>query len=659
MKACGHALIRRDRLSYQRVGKVDKRAPQYLLRRSIAHSTPYASSVGCHLIHPKRRQPASAHLFQCQWASTAAASTDDGGAKLPVVKDHQHFIERTRGAERSERREIAPASELLKAAVRQWRSEEEQQSGDTQPEVLNAEESTPDDWRIPYSILCQYYKPQSGAQTARYHHSFRRRPQRERQRWPLQKPRIWDCPSLTMYIHDLTEYKHPRPILFQSLPSEAKDDCFRTIRNLANVILSVFGDENLRKDVNIEACHVALRFFYRHSFMVHARALYMRMEYLEIGASTETWNIMLGACKNLANFTKFLQGMGRRGFRPDANTWVAFTKVLDSVHTRSRVIRRMKSLGVMNNPDVQRSISNCMIGHHFEKRMQEDGAVDIASFFSEIHDLYGPHWLSTPAGNTILSKLIRSSKDSKSASISRALDVLARMRDNGFIANHVTMGILLHGCEWSRKRDILMQLLVMFQKTWKLRPDDKGHEILFRYAWLHKDLNFLRAIWISACVKGYVTFSMQDRVVQSVLQFSLLSLPDNQPIPFKALAGWFVLSINPHRPSTGFQQNEYKLEGEDRQVSQALLALKSNLALVTQAIMPPGFLGVLRRALRIDHEWYQRSFWTSRQVQDKLIKDGLRIRVEERGHPHPRKVKFLRVGTFLGGARPNKKPISS
>lgn len=661
MNACRHALIRRNRLPYQCFCEINTRAHEPL-RRSNAHPTPWARSEDRCLIHRKRRKSTSTNLSHCRWLSTAAASTGDSCPKLPLVEGHQHLIEQTKRAEQSESREITQASQRLKAAVRQSRPEKEQQSGDTGLEVLNAEESTLDDWRIAYSILCEHYNPHPGAQAAYRRQYSHRRSRLERQRRLPRQPRIWDCTSLTVYIHELTAYMPPRPILSQLLPSKAKDDRFRSNLDLANVVLSVLRDENLREYVTIEACHVALRFFYQHRFMVHAQDLYMRMEYLKMGVSTETWNIMLEAsavCKDLANFTKFLQGMVRRGFRPDANTWSAFTKVLDSAHIRSLVIRKMKTLGAMKNPNIQRRISSVMIGHHVEEHMQEDGAIDITSLFSEIHDLYGPHWLSTSAGNRVLSKLIRSSKNSKSAGISKALDVLAQMKAYGFTANHKTLGSFLQGCERVLQRDILMQVLVIFQDIWKLRPDLQGHERLFRCAWLHRDVNFLRAIWISACVKGYVTFSMQDRIMQSVLQYSLLSLPDSQAIPFTAMAGWFVLSVNPHGPITGIEQNENILRGKDRQVSQARVALKSNLALVGQASIPPGFLNVLRQALGIDYRWYQQGFWTSRKDQDNLIKDSLRISVADMGHARPMKAGFLRVGIFPGGAHPNKGPISA
>ena len=660
MNACRHALIRRNRPSYRNVCEIIRRAHQHL-RRSNAHPTPWASSEDYGSIHLKRRKSTSTSLSHCKWHSTAAASTSDSCPELPVLEDHQHSIERTGGAERSQRHAIVQASKRLKTAVRKSRPEKELQSGETGLEVLNAEDSTLDVWRIAYSILCEHHNPHPGPQAAyRYQYSHRRS-RLERQRRLPRQPRTWDRTSLREYIHELTEYKPPRPILSQVLPSKAKNDRFRSNLDMANVVLSVLRDENLRDYVTIEACHVALRFFYQYRFMVHARALYIRMEHLKMGVSTETWNIMLEAsavCKDLANFTKFLQGMVRRGFGPDANTWSAFTKVLDSAHTRSLVIRKMKNLGIMDDTKIQRRISSFMIGHHFEEHMQEDGVIDITSLFSEIHDLYGPHWLSTSAGNSVLAKLIFLSKNSKSAGMLRALDVLAQMKGHNFTANQKTLAIFLHGCEQVLQRDILMQVLVIFQENWKLRPDLQAHERLFRCAWLHRDLNFLRAIWISACVKGYVTFSMQDRIMQSVLQYSLLLLPDNEPIPFTALAGWFVLSINPHGPITGIEQNKPHLSGKDRQVSQALIALKSNLALVGRASMPPGFLNVLRQALGIDHVWYQQGFWTSRKDQDNLIKDSLKISVAGMGHPRPMKVGFVRVGAFPGGARPNKGPIS-
>ena len=651
MNASHYTLIHRNRLPYRYVCEINRRAHHHL-RRSNAHPTPWASSEDRHLIHSKHRKLTSASLPHCKWLSTAVAPTSDSYPKLPLVENHQHFIKRTQGAEQSEKHKIAQASQRL-TAVRLSLPEEKQQSGeDTEPEVLNAGESTLDDWRIAYSILCEHYNPHPGAQAAYHHQPSQRRSRLKRQ----------DCTILTEYIHELTKRMPPRPILSRLLLPKAKDDRFRSNLDLANVVLSVLQDETQRDYVTLEACHVALRFFYRHRFMVHARALYMRMEHLKMGLSTKTWNIMLEASavsKDLANFTKFLQGMVKRGVRPNADTWSAFTKVLDSAHIRSFVIEKMKTLGILRKHRIQQSVSSLMIRHHFEEHMQENGAIDITSFSSEIRDLYGPHWRSTSAGNRVLSKLILSSKNCKSAGISQALDVLAQMKNSNFTANHKTLEIFLHGCERVLQRDILMRVLVVFQENWRLRPDLQGHERLFRCAWLHRDLNFLRAVWISACVKGYVTFSMQDRVMQSVLQHSLLSLPDSQPISFTAMAGWFLLSVNPHGPITGIEQNENILRGKNRQVSQALIALKSNLALVGQASLPPGFLNVLRQALGIDYRWYQQGFWTSRKVQDNLIKDSLVISVADMGHARPMKAGVLRARYIPGSARPNKGPTSS
>ena len=445
---------------------------------------------------------------------------------------------------------------------------------------------------------------------------------------PPGKPHEWTQRSLTAYIQSLVDFRPPRPILFEVLPSDAKRQYLKELSGVADTIESTLHDTELRGCANIDAANIALQFFYDKEMMDRARSLYLRMEYLYLDITTVTWNIILRASasiKDLHNFTFLLDKMIERGFKPNQETWAIFVMALSSVQAKQSTIKSMKTRGIMDDPSARRNVATQMVQAEFIEHFEQN--LSSKTFFDKMQDQYGPDWLSTSTGNIIISEVIRSASGNPRLAVVQALRLLYEMKQQSFTANGLTMDLLLREAGRIRQQDVLIEILDIFEKHWGLRPDRQAHQRLFVHAWRKKALNLLRAIWVSACLNGFVSFIMQDLVMKSILSYKGELGLSEQPIPFKHLAGWFLLSVDPSRPLPGENNLHWKPGEEGRLAVQGVLAMKSNLATVGQGHLTHGLTACLRHAFNVDSHWFLQKFWNTRRKQMSLLNKQVHLSI--------------------------------
>ena len=445
---------------------------------------------------------------------------------------------------------------------------------------------------------------------------------------PPKKPSRWTQRSLIGYILDLANFKPPRPILFEVLPEDAKRQYLASISDVAIAMDKALHDSELRSYMTIDAANIALQYFYNHEMMNRARSLYLRMEYLYLDLTSETWNIMLRASasyKDIYNFSFLLGNMIGRGFRPNSKTWAIFVMALGPVQAKRSTIDAMKARGIMDDASVRRDVATQMVQHEFVDHIARNSNTE--TFFDLMLEQYGIDWLSTSTGNILISEVIKSAKGNRSVAVLQALKVLYEMKQRSFAANQVTMDILLKECEGASRQKLLVEILSIFENHWGLKPGREAHQRLFNHAWRNKTLNFLRTLWISACLNGFVSFRMQDLVMQSILSNRNETSKPDDPMPFKQIAGWFLVSVDPSKALPGEHSMQWKPEIEERLAVQGILAVKSNLAMAGQGTIIDGLVESLRRALVVDSHWSSQEFWTVRRKQIRLMCQGTQLEI--------------------------------
>ncbi|KAL9098352.1 MAG: hypothetical protein Q9163_005974 [Psora crenata] len=486
------------------------------------------------------------------------------------------------------------------------------------------------DWRTALGFLKRHYKPQAtvamdgvGGIIRKVGHRVTRYGLKQTIT-PPKKPAEWSEAVLTTYIQGLADFRPPRPILFEVLSTAQKDKNLASIVDVADNMEQILNDPHLRQYLSTRACNIALQFFYDRSMMTRARRLYSRMEYLCLDLSGSTWNIMLRACagqKDLHNFTYLLQEMILRGFKPDEKTWVTFLMVLNSLEAKKAVVNIMRKAGIMENHWTGRDVANQMVRHEFADHSTR--GADGAPFFTKMGQLYGPDWLSTSVGNTLISAVMETSQGQATRAIVQALSLLYESKQYAFEANQVTMHIFLRQCTRVQRQDLIIEILSIFETQWGLKPDQMAHQLLFELAWRRKRLNMLRVIWISACLNGFVTFRMQNRIMQSLLKNTEAVQTLDRPFSFSGLVGRFLVGVERrYQWARG-----YDLEWKERVPATYILALKSNLATAGQGRLTDGLVVQSRLASDVDNHWASADFWSDPQQQTALLKTSLKINI--------------------------------
>ena len=499
---------------------------------------------------------------------------------------------------------------------------------------LGREESPFNDWRTALMMLKKHYLPaiqepsseEFGIVRQVYSNKYKRGIKNTTH--PPEKPSKWTQWTLTTYIYDLINFKPPRPTLFEVLPEDSKRQYLADVTDVAIEIERVLHGTEFRGSMNIHAANIALQYFYDREMMDRARSLYLRMEYLYLNLTSDTWNIILRASasyKDIHNFSFLLDKMIGRGFKPNAVTWSIFVMALGPVDAKRTTIDAMKARGIMDDPKVRRDVATQMVQLEFIDHME--GNSNTQTFFERMRDRYGRDWLSTSTGNILISEVIRYAKGNRRVALVHALRLLYEMKQHSFAANDVTMDMLLRACEGLRVdiQYLLVEVLSIFENLWGLRPGREAHQRLFQIAWRKNRLNFLRTIWASACLNGFVSFQMQDLVLQSVLLNSDETCKPDQPIPFKKLVGWFLVSVDPSKPLPGENAIRWRPDFEERLAVHGVLAVKSNIKTVGQGHLTRGLVVCLRRALVADSAFSSQKLWNTRRKQMALLSKSTQL----------------------------------
>ena len=500
------------------------------------------------------------------------------------------------------------------------------------------------DWRIPLLQLEQAAASSKGNQHLKSYTGAEYRIQRIA-RGPSQysaqlarevpRPAVWSEATLYYYVVKIAETQKTQ----KHVPGfrKRKDlDRSSNTADITKIFEDLFYDDSVKKFLSSEACNAALRFFYMHGMISKARALFSRMESLQLDIPSATFNLMLrGAALNrdLHNFTYLLQRMIQRGFRPDDDTWVSLLIAVNSKEIRAIVAHKMRERNVILSPGSTKAVAELMIQNEVDLHL--GGGHDPNTFVDHMDIRYGTQWLNTRIVNKLLYELGK-------RGCTNGLVLLEQIKQRSFVPDDVTMNTLLRLCPQPSLYHDAIEVLKFFDSQFGMGPGDQAYETLLNMAWNGGLLNWARVVWRSACIDGHVNFHTRFRVFQSLLDHDLRELSssdkadsrDNQGRgqTFRRLAGHFVVGVR--RPQTAELANLGRalwvsnFDSKNLSVTRARLQIQSDLRNAKLCRLKVPLHELLRQALELDLKWKAEGFWKNEDRQRRL-QDGIQVDVED------------------------------
>ena len=498
------------------------------------------------------------------------------------------------------------------------------------------------DWRIPLFQLEQSAASSTKIQNGKSDSSTEYRIRRI-QHGPYQysarlarevpRPAVWSEAKLYYYVAQIADSQKSQ----RNIPRSRKKiylDGSSNKADVAKIFEELFYDNRIKKFLSSEACNAALRFFYMHGMISKAQALFSRMESLKLNIPSDTFNLILRSAalnKDLHNFTYLLQRMLQRGFRPDENTWVNLLIAVNSTEVRAIVAHKMDERNVILGPRSRKAVAGLMIPTEVDIHL---GSGHNPNTFIDRMDIrYGPQWVTTRAGNSLLYEMGK-------RECRNGLALVEQLKQRSFVPDEVTMNTLLRlWLQRSLYHDAI-EVLRYFDCHFRMGPGDKVYETLLKLAWNNRWLNWARVIWRSACIDGHVNFQTRNRVFQSLLDHDLRELPsldkagsrDNEGRGqiFRKLAGSFVVGVR--RPQTAELAELGKalwvseLDSKRLSVKRARLQVQSDLRIAKSCRLKVPLHELLRQALDLDQKWKAEGFWKNEDRQ-QMLQDGIQVEV--------------------------------
>lgn len=460
----------------------------------------------------------------------------------------------------------------------------------------------------------------------------------------ISPPAEWSEESLAVYVEALAYSQRTQARYPWAQKPRLKG--WTNIEDIVTAFDSIFYSMTSQKFLSIKACNTALRFFCAHGMMTKAKALYIRMEDLELDITTDTFNILLreSASRGDAhNFTFLLNRMTRRGFKPNELTWTLFLRIIDSPEVRATVLRKMAEMNMLDTMEIRRIIAAHMIHDEIVYYLGNDH--NYHSFLGYMNDKYGLGWLSTSAGNRLLYEV------AKRQSMAESLNLLYEMLHAGFMPNEISMNTLLCQCLPLGQHNIAFEILSVFKNRYGLYPGLQVYEMLFRSAWRNRLLNVSIVIWRTACIYGAVSRKMRYRVFRSLLSYTpALDKPNQSDHPvelssssrtakFRKFAGRFVIGLGAARGAASSQtMDNLELDPQRRTRKWAHSLLETSLRIARICILAGDLSQQLREAYKMDRVWraeglFEKNDW--REMLKHAITVPVRVKMRYLRTPSP------------------------
>ena len=443
----------------------------------------------------------------------------------------------------------------------------------------------------------------------------------------IPKPEKWSKLTIMQYIEDLTRSQsvYSRLNSTNLSPRSGRNN----IQIVVDALDEIFHNAHLRELIPLEAHNIALRFYYSHSMITSARALFIQMEEWKINIPTKTFHIMLRGCalsKDLHNFTFILDKSHKLGFSANAETWESLIASRPSTGVKEVIIRKMRELGMVQKASSRQDSIPSIIQHEMAGHITNCGEHEDILDFLDRHR--GSSWLTTSTGNKLLHEYAMRKQ------VPSALTLFNSMQLRGFVPDQISLQTLLHQCFLLKQHKHVIDTLEVFQPHFDLTLGTKIYEVLFLIAWRNNLLNWARVAWRIACIQGQTSSEMRSKVSRSLKLYT--SAKDSsqstqaesgtpfasKPGKFKSIVGKFVVGVR--QPTDTERGATVDADYELRQGSghSVWAQFEDDLS---GGDSPPNrpFARLMSDAYELDKEWTTRRIWSTQEWRH-VVHQGIR-----------------------------------
>jgi hypothetical protein len=320
------------------------------------------------------------------------------------------------------------------------------------------------------------------------------------------RPQTWTPESFGLYVQSLTSIRmstHLQKMLYE--PGQNHTDA------VVNTLQALFTDPKCMPAISVSAFNNTLAYLVKHNAIHVVRDLFVRMEMQNLRMNTETFNIMLrGAAKSqsLSNFRYILWLMLRRGYKPNADTWLVFMRAMEDPKIKAHILKGMKKKELLYDPRIQQRVCENFV--EMETITSLENGMTHKQFLTHMADRYGRSWLSTHSANRILYVL------GSRGLISRCVELLEFMNIKGISPNDVSIRTVLHHCEKQENPQGAVEIIRRISSLIGYKPCEDAYHSLFNIAWRARLHCVARVIWRYACLNAATTFRMRKRIAAGV-----------------------------------------------------------------------------------------------------------------------------------------------
>jgi pentatricopeptide repeat protein len=253
------------------------------------------------------------------------------------------------------------------------------------------------------------------------------------------------------------------------------------------------------------------------------------MEMQSLKMNTETFNIMLrGAAKSksIGNFHHIFWLMIRRGYSPNADTWLAFIRAMDNPQIKAHILKGMQSKELLHDPRIQKEVVEEFIEMDVTSSLDNNTVHE--QFVTQMVDRYGQDWLTTDSANRIIDALgVR-------GLISRCGDFLEFMHSKDVKLSEASILTVLHHCEKQDNPQGALEIIRRVSSLIDFRPTEAIYHSIFNIAWEARLHCVARVVWHYACLNAATTYLMRRRICAG-LDTAILKSSSSQSAALKFL----------------------------------------------------------------------------------------------------------------------------
>jgi hypothetical protein len=356
------------------------------------------------------------------------------------------------------------------------------------------------------------------------------------------RPSTWTSESFGLYVQHLISIKmttHLQKFLYK--PGEYHTNV------VVDILKALFVDPECRTAISAAAFNDALGYLEKHSAIDVVRDLFVHMEMQNLKMNIETFNILLrgtAKSKSLGNFQYIFLLMLRRGYTPNADTWLAFMSLIDDFEIKLHILKSMKSKELLRDPRTQKNVCRNFVSMEISNSLDDNMTHE--QFLQHMVDRYGQDWLTKDSANRILDAL------GSRGLISRCWDFFEFMHTKDVKPSDVSIGTVLDHCKKQRNAEGAIEIIRRYSSLFGFDPSEDVYNKLFKFAWNNRLPCVARIVWRYATLNAATTYGMRRRIINGVVEaLSSQSLVSDVTLSsqFTSTASCFILGLRSSKPN--------------------------------------------------------------------------------------------------------------